>query len=214
MGQKQREKKNKKLAQKTEVIKQVRQRKIQKYSLMRKIAFGAMISIVSLGIIGGGAWVIARKTGWLKGKFNPKPATAVQYGVIETDKGKIVFELYSQDAPKTTENFKLLTDKKYFDNEFLTEIGSDVWIGANAVIKAGLKIGNGAVIGAGAVVTKDVEPYAIVAGVPAKLIRYRFTELQIKFLLESKWWERSDAWLKENWKDLLDIEQLMKKNDG
>ena len=105
-------------------------------------------------------------------------------------------------------------DKKYFDNEFITEIGNDVWIGANAVIKSGLKIGDGAVIGAGAVVTKNVEPYAIVAGVPAKPIRYRFTESQIKFLLEFKWWEKSDAWLKENWKDLLDIEKLMKKNDG
>jgi len=115
VGQKQKERKNKKLALKTEVIKQVRERKVQKYSLMRKIAFGVIIAIVSFGVIGGGAWAIARNTGWIKDKFNPKPAK-IEYGVIETDKGKIVFELYTKDAPKTTENFKLLTDKKYFDS--------------------------------------------------------------------------------------------------
>ncbi len=102
-------------------------------------------------------------------------------------------------------------DKKYFDFVLETKIGNDVWIGTNALIKSGLKIGDGAVIGAGAVVTKDVEPYAIVGGVPAKLIRYRFTESQIKFLLEFKWWDKTDDWLKENWKDLLDVEKLMAK---
>lgn len=70
-----------------------------------------------------------------------------------------------------------------------TTISNDVWIGANAVIKAGLHIGNGAVIGAGAVVTKDVPDYAIVAGVPAKIIRYRFDQEQIHKLLDTKWWE-------------------------
>jgi acetyltransferase-like isoleucine patch superfamily enzyme len=102
-------------------------------------------------------------------------------------------------------------DKKYFDNEILTDVGNDVWIGANALIKPGLKIGDGAVIGAGAVVTKDVDPYTIVAGVPAKLIRYRFTEPQIKFFLKFKWWDKSDEWLKKNWKDMLDIKKLMEK---
>jgi acetyltransferase-like isoleucine patch superfamily enzyme len=103
------------------------------------------------------------------------------------------------------------SDKKYFDGSALTEIGNDVWIGANALIKPGLKIGDGAVIGAGAVVTKDVGPYAIVGGVPAKLIRRRFSEPQIEFLLRFKWWDKSDAWLKENWKDLLDIEKITEK---
>jgi len=102
-------------------------------------------------------------------------------------------------------------DKEYFNDYALTEIGNDVWIGANALIKSGLKIGDGAVIGAGAVVTKNVKPYAVVAGVPAKLIRYRFTEPQIKFLLEFKWWEKSEAWLKKNWEYFLDIEKLMEK---
>lgn len=68
-------------------------------------------------------------------------------------------------------------------------IGNDVWIGHSAIIKDGLNIGDGAIIGAGAVVTKDVPPYAIVGGVPAKIIKYRFEEHIIKDLLELKWWD-------------------------
>lgn len=72
------------------------------------------------------------------------------------------------------------------------EIGNDVWIGEAAFINDGLKIGTGAVIGAHSVVTKDVPPYAIVAGAPARILRYRFDEETIQRLLESKWWEWSD----------------------
>ena len=68
-------------------------------------------------------------------------------------------------------------------------IGNDVWIGNNVYIKPGLKIGTGAVIGANAVVKKDVPDYAIVAGVPAKLVRYRFSPEVRQRLLASKWWE-------------------------
>lgn len=69
-----------------------------------------------------------------------------------------------------------------------TIIGNDVWIGTNAIIQPGITIGHGAVIGSGAVVTHDVPPYAIVAGVPAKLIRYRFSDDIIADLLQLKWW--------------------------
>lgn len=68
-------------------------------------------------------------------------------------------------------------------------IGNDVWIGTRATILDGVKIGDGAVIAAGAVVTKDVPPYAIVGGVPAKIIKYRFSEEKINRLLASKWWD-------------------------
>ncbi len=68
-------------------------------------------------------------------------------------------------------------------------IGSDVWIGEKVFIKDGLHIGHGAVIGAHSVVTEDVPAYAVVAGTPAKIIRYRFEEKQIERLLESRWWE-------------------------
>jgi len=67
-------------------------------------------------------------------------------------------------------------------------VGHDVWIGAGAIILSGVKIGNGAIIGAGAVVAKDVPPYAIVGGVPAKVIRMRLSEAQINALAKIQWW--------------------------
>lgn len=72
------------------------------------------------------------------------------------------------------------------------KIGNDVWIGENVIIQDNLSIGDGAVIGSGAVVTHDVPPYAIVAGVPARILRYRFDEKTIADLLELKWWELND----------------------
>lgn len=71
------------------------------------------------------------------------------------------------------------------------EIGNDVWIGARATILDGVKIGDGAIIATGAVVTKEVPPYAIVGGVPAKVIKYRFSESRIKELLDEKWWNNT-----------------------
>jgi acetyltransferase-like isoleucine patch superfamily enzyme len=82
-------------------------------------------------------------------------------------------------------------------NNFVV-IGNDVWIGMNAIILAGVKIGNGAVVGAGAVVTHSVPAYAIVAGVPAKILRYRYTEDQRAELLKIAWWNWSDEKIKNN----------------
>ena len=73
-----------------------------------------------------------------------------------------------------------------------TTIGSDVWIGHSVLIKAGVQVGDGAVIAMGAVVTKDVLPYSIVGGVPAKEIKKRFSDETIQTLLASAWWERTD----------------------
>lgn len=70
-----------------------------------------------------------------------------------------------------------------------TKIGSDVWIGAQSIIKAGVCVGDGAIIAANSVVTKDVKPYTIVGGSPAKLIRNRFEAYQVAELIELKWWE-------------------------
>lgn len=83
------------------------------------------------------------------------------------------------------------TEKKH------TFVGNDVWIGAGAVILQGVRVGDGAVIGAGAVVTRDVPPYAIVVGVPAKVIKYRFAPDLIAALLETKWWEFPDFIIRE-----------------
>lgn len=78
----------------------------------------------------------------------------------------------------------------------ITVIGNDCWIGRDAVIMSGVKIGTGAVIGARALVTCDVPPYAIYAGVPAKLVRYRFPAELIERLMESRWWNVSISFLK------------------
>ena len=77
-------------------------------------------------------------------------------------------------------------------------VGNDVWIASGVKILSGVKIGDGAVIGANALVSKDVEPYSIVGGNPAKHIKYRFSDEIISKLLEIKWWDWEDEKVKEN----------------
>jgi acetyltransferase-like isoleucine patch superfamily enzyme len=89
-------------------------------------------------------------------------------------------------------------DRSHLFGNLDTTIGSDVWIGRDSTIFSGLTIGDGAVIGTGALVTKDVPPYSIVGGVPAKVIRYRFEKDVVRDLLDLKWWELSDHIIIEN----------------
>ena len=85
-----------------------------------------------------------------------------------------------------------------WDNKGDIIVGNDVWIGFEAVIMQGVRIGDGAIIGSRAVVTKDVEPYTIVGGVPAKPIRKRFDDETIKALLDLRWWDFPAEKIKEN----------------
>jgi acetyltransferase-like isoleucine patch superfamily enzyme len=78
-----------------------------------------------------------------------------------------------------------------------TYVGSDCWVCPGALIMSGVRIGDGAIVGGGAVVTKDVPPYAIVGGNPAKVIRYRFDEEQIAALLEIRWWDWPESEIRE-----------------
>jgi acetyltransferase-like isoleucine patch superfamily enzyme len=79
--------------------------------------------------------------------------------------------------------------KNYTKDIIETNIGNDVWIGANSVILKGVTIGSGAIIGAGSVVTKDVPPYSIVVGNSAKVLKYRYSQKEIEWLLDLKWWD-------------------------
>jgi acetyltransferase-like isoleucine patch superfamily enzyme len=103
------------------------------------------------------------------------------------------------------------------DNHFAemgnTTIGNDVWIGTNAIIMDDIIIGDGAIVGAGAIVTKNVAPYAIVAGNPAKIIRYRFDADEISFLLTFQWWEKDINWIKANYHQFHDIKLFIKNNE-
>jgi virginiamycin A acetyltransferase len=88
-------------------------------------------------------------------------------------------------------------------------IGNDVWIGMNSVILRGVTVGHGAVVAAGSVVTHDVEPYSIVGGVPARHIKYRFSESSRRALLEMKWWDWPEDRLKEAVPLLRDVDEFL-----
>jgi acetyltransferase-like isoleucine patch superfamily enzyme len=90
-------------------------------------------------------------------------------------------------------------------------VGNDVWIGRSAIVLPGCVIGDGAVVGAGAIVTKSVEPYAIVAGNPAKLIRYRFDETTRSRLLRTQWWTLSETELKRYGDLVTDVEAFLEQ---
>lgn len=102
----------------------------------------------------------------------------------------------------------------YLDKErkISVRIGNDVWIGTRATLLEGVTVGDGAVVAAGAVVTRDVPPYAIVGGVPAKVIRYRFTPEEIEKLLEIKWWEKDPAWLSEHAHEFCSVTDFIKNH--
>ncbi|PFB22163.1 acetyltransferase [Bacillus thuringiensis] len=97
------------------------------------------------------------------------------------------------------------------ENRYGVTIGNDVWIGFQATIIGGVKIGDGAIIASNAVVTKDVAPYTIVAGIPAKEVGRRFDEDTIRWLCNFKWWNKPEEWIKNNAEIFTDI-NLFKKN--
>ncbi len=90
------------------------------------------------------------------------------------------------------------------------QIGNDVWIGNSVLIMGGVKIADGSVIGAGSVVTKDTEPYSISAGVPARVLRYRFDPDTINKLTSVRWWDKGEDWIRENIEKFENAEVFLK----
>ena len=114
------------------------------------------------------------------------------------------FSLKKQ-AGFTFTNEQLYVEHKLVDDKFSVIIGNDVWIGYGASILEGVTIGDGAIVGARSLVTKDLEPYSINVGIPAKKIGYRFEKEIINKLLENKWWEKDFDWIKTNYNKLNSI---------
>ena len=112
---------------------------------------------------------------------------------------------YLSTSPIFTQRVNALQERwveedvfEHKSNDERAYIGNDVWVGSHVLINGGVHVGDGAVIGAGAVVVKDVPPYAIVGGVPARIIRYRFTPEIIDRLIKLQWWSLPDEQIKNN----------------
>ncbi len=102
---------------------------------------------------------------------------------------------------------QMMEEYKFYDmeREIAFQIGNDCWVGNGVSFIGGVHVGDGAVVLSRAIVTKDVPPYAIVGGIPAKVIGYRYDEETIKFLKEVQWWNQDIDWLKEHWKLFSDM---------
>jgi acetyltransferase-like isoleucine patch superfamily enzyme len=111
--------------------------------------------------------------------------------------------------------FSFVKIKKF--NEYLilgdcsVKIGNDVWIGSNVILKGGIEVGYGAIIAMGAVVINNVPAYAIVGGVPAKVIRYRFTVEQRERLIKFRWWDKDIDWINQHSETFSDINTFIKE---
>ena len=120
-------------------------------------------------------------------------------------------------SPLAQAGFTYVTQQKleehryaYRGEGYYVEIGNDVWIADDVRILDGVNVGDGAVIGLGSIVTKDVEPYSINVGIPAKRIGYRFDADVVEKLLKIKWWELDETWLRKNSSKFESVEEFIR----
>lgn len=111
-----------------------------------------------------------------------------------------------------TKGFKTFSDKNYYNEYGTIKIGNDVLIGKNATVLYGVTIGDGVIITNHSVVTKNIPPYAIVGGVPAQIIKYRFDEETINQLLKCKWWNWDESVLQKKFRLFHDIDNFLNSN--
>lgn len=123
------------------------------------------------------------------------------FGIHPTSSNISTSPIFFAETNPLRENFCYdpnFESHKYISDNIVCDIGSDVWVGSHVKILDGITIHHGAVIGLGSVVTRDIPPYAICAGVPARVKRYRFSREVIDLLLAIKWWNKDLQWITEN----------------
>lgn len=168
------------------------------------------------GYLGRGSYIASNSV--IRGKIGQFTSIASRCNVVNgihpytypyVSTSPIFISLLKQNGYTFVSQQKML-EHKYANNNYEIVIGNDCWIGEGVTFIAGVTIGDGAVVLAGAVVTKDIPPYAIAGGVPAKIINYRYNKEDIDFLLKFKWWNKDEIWLQNNANLFLDM-NLFKK---
>lgn len=114
----------------------------------------------------------------------------------------------------TSTDYNFIEKNRSVPQKEMPIIGNDVWIGLNSIIMRGVVIGDGAVVAAGSIVTADVKPYSIVGGIPAKHLKFRFSEEQISKLVEIQWWNWDEEKIKENVDLFYDIDRFILKHSN
>lgn len=119
-----------------------------------------------------------------------------------------IFYSTQQIIHKTYVEENLFDEYRYTPNGYTVEIGNDVWIGDGVTIMEGVTIADGTIVASGANLVETTKPYSIVGGNPARIIKYRFKEKDINFLMELQWWNKKESWIDKHAKYFVDIEKL------